>query len=141
MWKNLLTSLTGFASGIYIYLIVAGLSAVVTGYAAYSWTSDYYEVKIEHANIQALKEKNDIQAKGDQLVADYIQQINQLTDNNANLQRQVSMAVISNTGTSCMVTSGFVRLYNASTTGEATSPSSTDGMACRSGLAPVSSSP
>jgi hypothetical protein len=127
MWKNLLTSLTSLAGGIYIYLIVAGVSAVVSGYGVYSWTSDYYEVKIEHANEQALKDKNDIQAKGDQLVADYIKQIEQLTNNNASLQRQIVVAVKHNNGSSCVVSDGFVRLYNASTTGEASSPSSTDG--------------
>ena len=54
MWKNLI-------SGIYLYLIVAGVSGVIFGYSAYSWTSDYYIAKIEHANVQAMKEKDDIQ--------------------------------------------------------------------------------
>ena len=127
MWKTLLTNLTSLAGGIYIYLIVAATSAAVTGYASYSWTSDYYQAKIEHANEAALKEKNDIQAKGDQLVADYIKQINQLADSNARLQRQIALATVHNDGSSCMVSDGFVRLYNASTTGESSAPSRTDG--------------
>ena len=127
MWKSLLTSITSVASGIYIYLIVGACSAVVAGYGAYSWTSDYYEVKIEHANIQALKDKDDIQRKGDQLVADYVKQIEQLTNNNADLQRQISLAVKHSDGSVCMVSDGFVRLYNASTTGEGSTPSRTDG--------------
>lgn len=127
MWKNLISSLTSLVGGIYIYLIVAGASAVIAGYGAYSWTSDYYEVKIEHANEQALKDKNDIQTKGDLLVADYVKQIEQLNNNNANLQRQISLAVKHSDGSSCVVSDGFVRLYNASTTGESSAPSSTDG--------------
>ena len=127
MWKNLISNLTGIAGGIYIYLIVAGASAVLAGYSAYAWTSDYYEVKIEHANEQALEKQNDIQRKGDQLVADYVKQIEQLTNNNASLQRQITMAVKHSDGSSCVVSDGFVRLYNASTTSESTAPSSIDG--------------
>lgn len=127
MWKNLLSSVTGIAGGVYLYIIVGACSALLSGYAAYSWTSDYYQVKIEHASVRALKEKDDIQRKGDQLVADYIKQIEQLANNNTSLQRQVSVAVIHSNGSSCVVSNGFVRLYNASTTGETSSPSSTDG--------------
>jgi hypothetical protein len=131
MWKNLISSITSLAGGIYIYLIVAGLSAVIAGYGAYSWTSDYYEVKIEHANIMALKDKNDIQTKGDKLVAEYIQKIEQLGDRNASLQRQVSLAVKHSDGSSCVVSDGFVRLYNASAASEASTPSSSDGASSR----------
>ena len=68
MWKNLISSITGVAGGIYIYLIVAATSGAIFGYSAYSWTSDYYIAKIEHANILAEKEKDDIQQKGDQQI-------------------------------------------------------------------------
>jgi hypothetical protein len=131
MWKNLLTSLTSLAGGIYIYLIVAAASAVVAGYGAYSWTSDYYQAKIAHASLLAEKEKDDIQRKGDQLVADYIKQIDKLSNNNASLQRQIAMATSHRDGSVCVVSDGFVRLYNASTTGTTTSPSSTDGTTSR----------
>jgi hypothetical protein len=131
MWKNLISSITSLAGGVYVYLIVAGVSAVLAGYGAYSWTSDYYEVKIEHANIQALKDKDDIQRKGDQLVAQYIDQITALSTNNATLQRQISLAVKHSDGSSCVVSDGFVRLYNASTAGESSTSSSTDGASSR----------
>lgn len=127
MWKNLISSITSLAGGIYIYLIVAGASAIIAGYGAYSWTSDYYEIKIEHANIVALKDKNDIQTKGDLLVAKYIDQITELSTNNASLQRQVSLAVKHSDGSNCVVSDGFVRLYNASAASEASTPSSSDG--------------
>ena len=51
MWKNILSSVAGIGSAIYIYLIVAAVSGVVVGYSAYSWTSDYYVAKIEKSNI------------------------------------------------------------------------------------------
>jgi len=124
MWKTILSSVTSFTSGIYIYIIVAAVSGVACGYGAYSWTSDYYVAKIEKANIQALKEKDDIQAKGDFLVANYIQQIDKLSANGAALQRQVSVAVANG---QCNISSGFVRLYNASASNQTSSPSSTDG--------------
>jgi hypothetical protein len=127
MWAKILSSAASIGSGIYLYLIVAGASGAIVGYGAYSWTSDYYIAKIEKSNIEAEQKVNDIQRKGDQLVADYIKQIEQLASSNASLQRQVSMAVVHSNGSSCVVSDGFVRLYNASTTGEASSPSRTDG--------------
>ena len=123
----MISNIASLAGGIYIYLIIAGASAALAGYGAYSWTSDYYDAKIAHNSLEAERKQNDIQAKGDQLVADYIKQINQLADSNARLQRQIALATVHNDGSSCVVTNGFVRLFNASTTGEATSPSSTDG--------------
>lgn len=116
--------LKSLLSNLYIYLIVAGISSVFTGYAAYSLTSDHYIAKIELANTLAEKEKNEIQEKGDKLVKDYIDQIDKLSANNSSLQRQVSMAVGDN---QCVISAGFVRLFNASTTGESSAPSSTDG--------------
>jgi hypothetical protein len=114
-------------SSIYIYLIVATLSAVLSGYLAYSWTSDYYVAKIEHANSQAIKEKDEIQQKGNQLVANYIQQIEKLNASSNSLQKQVPTAVLTNDSIACTISSGFVRLYNASALGEASSPSGADG--------------
>jgi hypothetical protein len=127
MWKNLISSVASIGSAVYLYLIVAGVSGAIFGYSAYSWTSDFYVAKIEKANIDAEKKVNDIQRKGDQLVADYIQQIDKLSNNNASLQRQIAMATSHSDGSVCVVSNGFVRLYNASTTGEASSPSSADG--------------
>jgi hypothetical protein len=127
MWKNLLNLAVTGISSIYIYLIVGGASAAIAGYGVYSWTSDYYQVKIEHANIESLKEKDELQRKGDLLVADYIKQVEQLTNNNANLQRQISLAVKHNDGSSCVVSDGFVRLFNASAAGQSSTPSNTDG--------------
>ena len=116
-------------SSIYIYLIVATLSAVLSGYLAYSWTSSYYVAKIEHANSQALKEKDEIQQKGDQLVANYVKQLEKLGSTNTVLQKQIYGAVRSDSNVTCTISSGFVRLYNASALGEASSPSGSDGTA------------
>ena len=114
-------------SSIYIYIIVATISALLSGYLVFDWTSGYYSNKIEHANVQALKEKNEIQQKGDQLVANYIQQIEKLNTSSNALQRQVPAVVLPNYNNSCTISSGFVRLFNASALGEASSPSGADG--------------
>jgi len=137
MWKTLLTNLTSLAGGIYIYLIVAGLSGVVAGYGAYSWTSDYYIAKIEKSNLEAEQKVNDIQRKGDLLVADYIKQVDKLGSVNASLQKQISGAVRTNNNDTCAIPNGYVRLYNASAIGETSSPSSLDGTATSLDLATV----
>jgi len=137
MWKNLLSSIASVGSAIYIYLIVAAVSGAVVGYSAYSWTSDYYIAKIEKSNIQAEQKVNDIQRKGDQIVATYIQQIGKLSDTNVSLQRQISKAVRPLDNSSCSITNGYVRLYNASATGQTSSPSSSDGATTSLDLATV----
>jgi hypothetical protein len=137
MWKTLLTNITSLAGGIYIYLIVAAASAAVTGYAAYSWTSDYYVAKIEKSNLEAEQKVNDIQRKGDQLVADYIQKIEQLGSVNASLQQQISVAVHPSNNGTCTIDNGFIRLYNASATGQTSSPSGADGAPTSLDLATV----
>ncbi len=137
MWKTLLTNITSLAGGIYIYLIVAGLSGVIAGYGAYSWTSDYYVAKIEKSNIEAEQKVNDIQRKGDQIVATYIEQIDKLNATNNSLQRQISKAVHPDDNSSCAITNGYVRLYNASATGQTSSPSSSDGATTSLDLATV----
>ena len=124
MWKLILTNLASFTGGIYIYLIVAATSGAVVGYGAYSWTSNYYIAKIERANELALKEKDDIEQKGDKLVVQYIDQITKVSNHNADLQKQVALAIGPDR---CAISNGFVRVYNASSSGEATTPSSLDG--------------
>ena len=124
MWKLILTNLASFTGGIYIYLIVAATSGAVVGYGAYSWTSNYYIAKIERANELALKEKDDIEQKGDKLVVQYIDQITKVSNHNADLQKQVALAIGPDR---CAISNGFVRVYNASASGEASAPSSLDG--------------
>jgi len=120
MLKTLLSSICN-------YLIVAAAATLLSGYLVFNWTSEYYSNKIEQANVQALKEKDEIQQKGDQLVAKYIRQIEKLNTTSNTLQGQVPVAVRPNDDASCTITSGFVRLYNASALGETSSPSGSDG--------------
>ena len=137
MWKTLLTNLTSLAGGIYIYLIVAGASSIIAGYGAYSWTSDYYIAKIEKSNLEAEQKVNDIQQQGDRLVADYVKQVEQLGYVNASLQQQISSTVRFNNNGTCAIPNAYVRLYNASATGQASSPSSADGTPTSLDLAAV----
>jgi hypothetical protein len=137
MWKNLISSAASLGSAIYIYVIVAATSGALFGYSAYSWTSDFYIAKIEKANIDAENKVNDIQRKGDLLVANYIKQIDKLGSVNASLQKQISSAVRPNNDAPCTIDGGFVRLYNASATGQTSSPHRSDGAATSLDLATV----
>ena len=120
MWKMLI----GGLSGIYVYMIVGSLSITAGGYLGYTLTSQYYQAIIMVANKKSIEEKDAIQKEGDKLVQKYIEQVDKLAAHNASLQKQVTLAVGPN---QCTVSNGFVRLYNASATGESTSPSGSDG--------------
>ena len=151
MWKNLIDGLTGMVSSLYAYLIVFIASLALGGFLGYDFTSKHYQNKIAQSSLAAEREKNAIQQKGDQLVAQYVSQLNVLSDNLASIQKQVpkavqiirtvqvpmdptkplspsnveSVAVDDNRG--CVVSNGFVRLFNASASGETSSPSGDDG--------------
>jgi hypothetical protein len=137
MWKNLISGAVNLGSAIYLYIIVAAASGAIFGYSAYSWTSDYYVAKIEKSNIDAEKKVNDIQRKGDLLVANYIKQIDKLGSVNTSLQKQISSAVRPNNDAPCTIDGGFVRLYNASATGQTSSPSRSDGASTSLDLATI----
>jgi hypothetical protein len=106
------------------YLVCAGVCLSVGGYAGYKLTSDHYTAKIEKMAVVAEEEKNAIQAKGDKLVGQYVEQINLLRTNVADLQRQVPM--VTDRG-QCSFSLGFVRVFNSSADGQTSNPSSTDG--------------
>lgn len=131
MWKTIISSITG---GLYPYLIVAAISSAITGYATYSLTSDHYIVKMQKASIKAEEEKDEIQRKGDKLVADYVVKVNRLSASNSSLQKQIAGAV---GNSQCAVPNGFVRLYNASATGQSSTPSGVDGSATALDLATI----
>ena len=108
------------------YIIVACAAFFLGGWLIFGFTSHYYQGKISEANQKALEQKDAIQRNGDQLVAQYIEQIDKLATHNATLQKQVTLAVGPNR---CVVSNGFVRLWDASASGEASTPSSLDGAA------------
>jgi len=116
MLLNLLNSLK-------IYIVIALVSILIGAYGAYRLTSNYYISEIQGASLKAQKEKNDIQQRGDQMVATYVQQIEQISTERNQLQKQVSAAVGAN---NCRVTNGFVRLYNTSASDVPPTPSSID---------------
>jgi hypothetical protein len=117
MLLNLLNSLK-------VYIAIALVSILIGAYGAYRLTSTYYVSEIQSASVKAQKEKDAIQQKGDQLVANYVQQIEQISTERSELQKRVSAAVGAN---NCRVTNGFVRLYNTSTNDVPKTPSSLDG--------------
>lgn len=107
------------------YLIAAGIAALVSGYFAYHFTSGYYQAKIEAANSKAREDVISVQKQGDELSAMYVKQIKDLNEKVISYGRQRDLAIV---GSSCNLSTGFVRLYNASASGSTTSPSSTDGV-------------
>jgi hypothetical protein len=106
------------------YIIVACAAFFLGGWLIFGFTSHYYQGIISEANQKALEQKDAIQRNGDQLVAQYIDQITKVSNHNADLQKQVTLAVGPNR---CAISNGFVRLYNSSTIGEASAPSGLDG--------------
>jgi hypothetical protein len=122
--KDLLSSLF---SNIFNYICVFLCGLILGGYFGYSWTADHYKSQIQKVNLQVEKEKNDIQRKGDQLVAQYVDEIGKLHTTISSLQKQVPMVFGNIRAASCSVPLGFVRLYNASATSTASAPSDSDG--------------
>ena len=108
------------------YLIIAAIATLVSGYFAYHFTSEYYQAKIEAANTKAREDVISIQKQGDEISAMYVKRLKELNDKVMVYERQKQTALV---GTNCNLSVGFVRLYNASTNGSATSPSSADGAA------------
>lgn len=114
------------------YLVVAAVALATSGYFAYHFTSEYYITKIEKANSKAKDDVISIQKQGDELVALYLRQ---LKDLNAKVQTYEQQKQKALQGTNCTLSTGFVRLYNASAVGADTAPSSVDGTA--SGVDPA----
>ena len=106
------------------YIIVACAAFFLGGWLIFGFTSHYYQGIISEANQKALEQKDAIQRNGDQLVAQYIDQITKVSNHNANLQKQVALAIGPDR---CAISNGFVRVYNASASGEASAPSGLDG--------------
>jgi hypothetical protein len=106
------------------YIIVACGAFFLGGWLIFGFTSHYYQGIISQANQKALEQKDAIQRNGDRLVAQYIDQITKVSDHNAALQKQVTLAVGPGR---CAISNGFVRVFNASASGEATAPSGLDG--------------
>jgi len=137
MWKTLLTSLNGLIGGFSTYLIVIAVSLAVGGYFGYDLTANHYIAKIALGNLKAMEEKDAIQRKGDELVAQYVKRNEELSANLTSIQRQIPMALHANSAGTCSVPNGFVRLFNASGTGSPTAPESIDGATSTVDLATV----
>jgi hypothetical protein len=151
MWQSLINGVIGLVSGFYAYIITFVAALAIGGYFGYDFTADHFKAKIAQSSLAAEREKDAIQQKGDQLVAQYVSQLNVLSDNLASIQKQVPKAVqiirtvqvpidptkplspsnaesvVVDDDRGCVVSNGFVRLFNASASGETSSPSSDDG--------------
>jgi hypothetical protein len=134
--------LSGFNS-----LIAIGLAmAIAFGggvYAGHKYEKNYYEARIakdKEAYQEALAQDK---AKYDLAASDYFQQVKKEQVKNVGYQKQVRGAAYTkdidawNAKFGSPVSYGFIRLYNASATGETTNPANTDNLSSPVDLATV----
>ena len=116
-----------------LYVIIAAivLSALGGAYLAYNYQKNYYEAKISKERIKqqeaydkAVAEK---QAVYEKAVVSYTTALrDEKNKSNAYAAQLRKMELGSHSGSVCRVTYGFIRLFNASATGESTSPQESD---------------
>lgn len=118
-----------------IAILIASLIAFTGGaYLGHSYEKNYYEAKINKDNFDREKSyKNQLaieQAKKDLAIAQLFKALQDEQFKNQSYQSQAKALYFSSgankPGNNCFVSFGFIRLFNASATGETTSPASTD---------------
>ena len=114
-------------------LIIAAIAAFATFttgvYLAYNYQKNYYEAKIAKSEASFQKAYAEEKARGEAETARFFaesrNQRTRTTDYQAQvIKRNVTQPVV-NSGT-CFVPYGFIRLFNASATGDDTNPADTD---------------
>lgn len=127
--------LSGFNS-----LIVMAIAAAVSfgggWYAGTKYEKNYFEALMAREKDQYRKALAESQLKYDNAAAEYFQRIRQEQAKNAHYEKQVKTLYTTGSN-SCNVTYGFIRLYNASATGESTNPQDTDHLIAPVDLATV----
>ena len=121
---------SGFNSLIVI-AVAAALSFGGGWYAGSKYEKNYFEALMAREKDQYNKALAESQLKYDNAAAEYFQRIRQEQAKNAHYERQVKNLYTTGAD-NCRVTYGFIRLFNASATGDSTNPQDTDNI-----LAPV----
>ena len=110
-----------------IALLISFLGGI---YLAYNYQENKYEAQISKerlASQEALTKEKD---RGEAIVATYVEKLRAEAERTSNYEHQAYSLVppkVSSNGT-YYVSFGFIRLFNASATGETTSPASTDNL-------------
>lgn len=121
---------SGFNS-LFVIVIAAALSFGGGWYMGSKYEKNYFEALMAREKDQYRKALAESQLKYDNAAAEYFQRLRQEQAKNAHYERQVKNLYTTGAD-NCRVTYGFIRLYNASATGESTNPQDTDNI-----LAPV----
>jgi len=126
-------------SGFNSLIIIAVATALSFGggwYAGSKYEKNYFEALMAREKDQYRKALAESQLKYDNAAAEYFQRIRQEQAKNAHYEKQVKNLYTTGSD-SCRVTYGFVRLFNASATGDTTNPQDTDHLVAPVDLATV----
>jgi len=126
---------SGFNSLIVI-AIAAALSFGGGFYAGTKYEKNYFEALMAREKDQYNKALAESQLKYDNAAAEYFQRIRQEPAKNAHYEKQVKNLYTTGAA-NCRFTYGFIRLYNASATGDTTNPQDTDNLVSPIDLATV----
>lgn len=104
--------------------VIGAVAAFIIGvYFGYHYTSEHYQDKMEAAKAKTREDVISLQRQGDEIAAMYTKKIKDLHEKVLTYEQQKRDVLRNST---CNLSVGFVRLYNASAAGEATSPSNVD---------------
>lgn len=129
---NPLAFLTSGANCLIAILISSVLSFLGGAYLGHDYEKNYYEAKISKDNLKQkeayerdLAEK---QAKKDLAITQLFKALQSEQSKSSGYQTQARdlFAMAHGSGSNCSVTFGFIRLFNASATGQPTEPTSSD---------------
>ena len=138
---NPLAFLASGANSLIAILITAVLSLLGGAYLGHSYEKNYYEAQIakDKGAYQAALEQE--REKGANAVANFIDKLRQEQKRSAAYQAQARTLYdhlqSGSNNLNCSVSYGFIRLFNASATGEITEPASTDNLIAPVDLAAV----
>lgn len=128
-------------NGLIVIAVTACLTFLGGGYLGYSYEKNYYEAKIAKDKIGYQAEIDKEREKGARAVAQFIEQLRQEQARSAAYQSQARAlyaGIQPGIGSiNCSISYGFIRLFNASATGENTEPTSTDDLIAPVDLATV----
>lgn len=113
-----------------IYATIAAVVISTTGgvYVTYKYQKNYYEAKISKAEADYAKAIAKKQEDYDKAIGRYIENVRNERNRVFSLEQQLRQIVSLGDGGNgaCRVSYGFIRLFNASATGETTEPTRFD---------------
>ncbi len=142
---NPLAFLTSGANSLIAILVTSILSLLGGAYLGYSYQTNYYEAKISKDSLEQKevyeKALAEYQAKYNPAIRQLFNALQAAQATSSNYQAHAKSLYLAsangNPGANCYVSYGFIRLFNASATGESTSSTSSDSATSAIDLATV----